>query len=432
MPFRAGTAKADITPYVGIAMPGFIRIKGAEGIHDSLFARALALDDGQARVAIVACDLLGLTLDSIAAIRARAENLCGIPAQDIFIACSHTHSGPVVGITRVHGQDPAWVEVLEKKITGAVAEAHSRLADAVCGTGIGSAQIGINRRERTADGTVKLGRNPDGPYDTDVGVLRVDTADGQPLAVVCHHACHPVILGSSNFLISADFPGVAMRHVERSRPGITALFVNGCAGNINSDVVHGTYADAERLGTRLATEALYAFESIALSDNLRITCASEQTELPLQELPPEDEMRALIESQKAKPPDPHGRPDLNLEWALDVIAERRGGEMKTSWTVEMQAVAIGDTVLVSTPTETFLEIALVIKAASPFAHTLVAGYTNGDVGYLPTARAFEEGGYEPVSSFRHYNGIYTLAPEVEAIAVETGIRLTERIFGRLH
>lgn len=431
MPFRAGTATADITPYVGIAMPGFLRIKGSEGIHDSLFARALVLDDGETRVAIVACDLLGLTLGSIAVLRVYAEKLCGIPARNIFISCSHTHSGPVIGITRVHGQDPAWVEVLEKKIAGAVAEAHSRLTDAVCGTGIGSVQIGINRRERTADGTVKLGRNPDGPYDTDVGVLRVDTAAGQSLAVVCHHACHPVILGSSNFLISADFPGVAMGHIERSRPGITALFVNGCAGNINSDVVHGTYADAERLGTRLATEALHAFESIAPTDSLRLACVSEQIELPLQKLPPEEEMRALVKSRKAQPAPSHGRPDLNLEWALDVIAERQGGKMKTSWSVEMQAVAIGDTVLVSTPTETFLEIALAIKAASPFQHTLVAGYTNGDIGYLPTARAFEEGGYEPVSSFKHYNGIYTLAPEVEAIAVETGIRLTKRVFDRL-
>ncbi len=433
MPLRAGAAKANITPYVGMLLSGFGgRRQGNEGIHDDLHARAVVLDDGDTAVAIVSCDLIGFSVDSIAAIRARAEEMTGIPGKHMLIAATHTHSGPAMGILRMKTQDPEWVSIAEKKVAGAIAEAHAGLTEAVLGTGIGSAQIGINRRERTADGTFKLGRNPSGPIDTDVGIIRVDTAMGEPIASIIHHACHPVVLGGKNNHVSADYPGVATGFVEGAMPGVRAPFINGCAGNINSDPVGGTFADARRLGTILGAEALKTYEAIDLSLDIRIRCAVEDVEVPFQELPPEAAMGDLVTQRTqalgagASPQDLEA--DHLIAYARDVLAERQRPEPKRSRLIEMQAIALGDALLVTTPGETFVEIGQAIRASSPFPHTLVAGYTNGVIGYIPTAKAFDEGGYEVSSSFQFYYGTYILAPGVEQAVVDAGIRLAQRLW----
>jgi len=433
MPLNVGTARANITPYVGILLTGFgNRREGTEGIHDDLYARAVVLDDGNTRAAIVSCDLLGLGVRSIAAIRERAREMCGIAPEHMMIAATHTHSGPVMGLLRMRTQDPEWVSIVEKKVSGAIGEANSKLTEGVFGVGIGSAQIGINRRERTPEGGIKLGKNPDGPIDTDVGVVRIDSPIGHPLAAIIHHPCHPVVLGGSNNLVSADFPGAATAFVEGAEPGITALFINGCAGNINSLPVGGTFEDARRLGTILGAEAVKTYERIECDSEVRIRCATEHVELPLQELPPVEQMEALIENREKELGPQASAADLQtdrlISYARDVIKERESGNINTRRTIEMQALAIGNAVFVATPGETFVEIAHAIKSASPFARTFVTGYTNGVIGYIPTAKAFDEGGYEVTSSFQFYYGTYFLAPGAERAVVEAGTRLAKRVW----
>ena len=433
MPLTAGSAKANITPYVGILLSGFGgRSKGTEGIHDDLHARAVVLDDGDMQVALVSCDLIGFSLDSVATIRGRAEQMTGIPGEHVLIAATHTHSGPTMGILRMSTQDPEWVSIVEKKVAGAIAEAHANLTEAVLGVGVGSAQIGINRRERTPDGGTKLGRNPGGPIDTDVGVVRIDTRDGEPIAAIIHHPCHPVVLGGRNNYVSADFPGATTGFVEKAMPGLQALFINGCAGNINSEPVGGEFDDVRRLGTILGAEALKTYEAIDCSPNIRIRCASEQVEVPLQELPPVSEMEKLVERRTKElgagvTPEKLDADGL-VSYARDVIAEHEAPEPKRSRPIEMQAIALGNVVFTTTPGETFIEIGQAVKAASPFEHTFVAGYTNGVIGYLPTAKAFDEGGYEVTSSFQFYYGTYFLAPGVEQAVVEAGIRLAKQVW----
>ncbi|MDP6778151.1 MAG: hypothetical protein QGI83_15455, partial [Candidatus Latescibacteria bacterium] len=164
----------------------------------------------------------------------------------------------------------------------------------------------------------------------------------------------------------------------------------------------------------------------------RIRCAVEDVEIPLQELPSVPEMETLVE-QRTKALGEGVSPeriesDHLVAYARDVIAERQRPEEKRSRMIEMQAIALGDAALVTTPGETFFEIGEAIRSGSPFAHTLVTGYTNGVIGYLPTAKAFEEGGYEPETSFRFYYGTYILAPGAERAVVDAGIRLAKHVW----
>ena len=176
----AGAAKAIITPYVGAWMAGFAgRDHGCEGVHDDLHARAIVLRAGDTTVGLVGCDLIGLSPDSVARVRERVEAECGIAADHVMVSCTHTHSGPTVGPLRHPGLDVELVHVIERQIAGAVIAASRSMADASMGVVKGTTSIGINRRERQADGSMRLGKNPTGLIDPEIGVLRVNDADGK-------------------------------------------------------------------------------------------------------------------------------------------------------------------------------------------------------------------------------------------------------------
>lgn len=434
---KAGVGRANLTPYVGMVLSGFGgRDHGAEGVHDELWAKALVLESSDCRLGLVACDLIGLTPASVRIIRERAAQDTGLAPENILVAATHTHSGPAMGCLRLLGQDPEWVAVAERKIAGALSEAARNMTEAQIGLGMGEVRIGINRRERTAEGTLRLGRNPEGPLDPTVGVLRVDTLSGRPLATLIHHACHPVVLGGTNYLLSADFPGVAVSFVEQAVPGVTALFLNGCAGDINSEPVGGTFADARRLGVRLGAEAVKTFTRVELVSSARLGSVTEWTEAPVKPLPPVDEVQALLEQRRqalaaevsAGRLSPEKRDtDHLLGWAQDVLSEWNKPARPRVRRLEVQAVRLGEVALVTTPGETFTELGAAIRAASPFTRTLVCGYTNGNVGYLPTDAAFEEGGYEIDSAYKFYYGTYSFAPGTEGAVVSAGVRALERL-----
>ncbi len=466
---QAGAAKANITPYVGAFLAGFgNRDRGSEGIHDELFARALVVQAGETTVALVACDLIGLTRDSVAAIRERIEAATGIPPGHVMIACTHTHSGPTMGILRHPVVDVELVHVTERKIAGAAIAAHRAMAPASLGVGKGRARIGINRRERRDDGSTRIGRNPQGITDDEVGVLRVDDASGRPMALFVNHSCHAVVLGGNNYLVSADFPGQLAAFLEAAYPGAVCGFLNGTAGNINPEPACGTsFEDARRLGFRLGAEAIQVAEGlqterpVAASGSLadaasvpRSACptvrengtagqASRGTsgllaarqaviEVPLAELPSADEARRMIAQRQAELDAALAKGEISrvlyehdwqLRWAHDVLAEHAKPERQRTVPLEIQALRLGDALLIGTPGETFAEIGLAIKAASPMPNTFVVGYANGVFGYIPTAKAFEEGGYEVTGAYKFYRSVYFFTPAVEKLVTEAAVAL---------
>ena len=433
---EAGAARVNLTPYVGAWMAGFAsRDHGSEGIHDELHARAIVLRAGGTAVGLVGCDLIGLSPDSVARIRERVETEAGIPAGHVMVSCTHTHSGPTLGPLRHPGLDAELMHVTERKIAGALIAASRSMADASMGAGKGTTDIGINRRERSVDGTMRLGKNPGGPVDPEIGVLRVDGADGRPLAMGVTHSCHPVVLGGSNYLLSADYPGQVAALLEGVHPGAVCPYFNGTCGNINSVPVGGTFDDARRLGILAGSEALQVAERIERTDDVELAVSSVVVDAPLAELPPADELEAFLEQRTAQLAQllAEGRilqvshdHDLQVLWARDALEERRKGEMRTTRAIELQALRLGDALLVTTPGETFVEIGLAIKAASPVDHTFVLGYTNGNVGYIQTAAAFGEGGYEVDRAYQFY-GIYNFAPGVEDVVANAGIELAQAI-----
>lgn len=430
----AGWARADITPQVGVDLCGFgSRAGPSEGVHDPLLATALCLSDKKERAAVVTADLIGLDAGTVAEVRGQVRERLGAEAPDVMIACSHTHSGPSTPCLPFLGRpDPQYMARLKETLVEIVVEASSELRLALLAFGRAPVQVGINRRERAAQGHIVLGRNVSGLIAPYVDVMVVHT-DGHKI-VFFSHAAHPVTLGADNLLISADWPGYARRFVEEALgDNCITMYGQGCCGDINSDP-RGTFDVAEEQGKKVARAVLEAIAAVKPSPNGMVRVLSETVELPLSPPPPIEEARAILASAEQDrhanaATDNYGMRMMRegvVEWAMRLVelAEARAGSLTQPF--EIQALRIGSGAIVGLPGEVFVAYQHQIGACSPLAPTIVLGYANGNVGYVPTEQAFQEGGYEVDTAIRYY-GTTMLMPTCEHLIVERACQLLERL-----
>ncbi|RKY74008.1 MAG: hypothetical protein DRQ24_00740 [Candidatus Latescibacterota bacterium] len=420
---KAAAAKADITPPVGVPLDGNVRDKNSRGIHDSLFAKTLVLADGEETVAVVACDLVGLSSDLVEQARQLIEKSTGIKGENVLISATHTHSGPAVLGLLGPKVDESYLEILAQKIAGAVYMAQNNLQKVSIGVGRGTVEgISFNRRIRMKDGSIRMNweglpeaeiEGPAGPIDPEVGVVRIDDKEGNPIAFLINFACHAAVLTGDNLLISADYPGYTTRMVEQicpvrwglsdgGYPGTVALFTNGAEGNINHIDVHNPlqtlrirgFKEAERIGRILGGEVVKVIERIKPEELAKVRSVSQKIELPLREIS-EAELQRAREVVEASPGKKlflvDGVPEEIYARELLKLSQYKGKSALT----EVQVITLGDkAALVGIPGEMFVELGLEIKRNSKFPYTFVLGLANDYVGYIPTSAAFDEGGYE--------------------------------------
>ncbi len=424
MTLRAGVSQIDITPPAGLAMTGYIaRLGHAMGAHDPLYAKALVFDDGQQRAALISCDVLAFDRHFVAATRAAIERQTGFPGAHVLIACTHTHAGPATIFLRDCGEvDRAWMEELRRRLVAALAAALEDLQPARVGFGRGClADRSQNRRQ------------PGDAMDPEVGVLRVDRADGRPLAVALNFACHPTTLGPDNLFYSADYPGYATRQVAAAT-GAPALFLTGAVGDVGPIQVGG-HAAAEALGGAVADVALAVLSRIECQAEARVAVASETLELPLLPLPSlrEVEQAARVSQAHLRLAELAGETiqarvqRAMLGWAEDTLAGLRLNSLARTVAAEVQALRVGDTWLVGVPGELFVELGMAIKGGLQPRPTFICGYANDDIGYLPARAAYARGGYEINDAYKYYGYPAAVAPEAGEAVVAAALRLAARV-----
>ncbi len=434
-----GSSRIDITPPDPVQMAGYAaRTKPSEGVHDPLFARALVLDDGATRIAVVSCDLAAVDRATARRVRARIEREAGILFSHTMLTCSHTHAGPLVATRRSLNSASAYLAELEDKMVRAAREAVGSLRPVHIGTGRAKVYLGVNRRERTPEGTIKLGKNPDGPASPYVHILLVVREGAGPMAALFSYGAHPVVLGSDNLQLSGDYAGRAEREVEENfGDRMTALFTLGFAGNVNVNVEEHTFAEVETAGVALGRAVLEELKNIELSAGHVLAARSMVVPLPLQSPPAPHEAERLLYEERERLTRllGHGDPEaqihtrkLMVDWASEVAALSHQGIEEHTAELEVQALAIGDTVLVGLSAEVFAEYAETFEEGSPFAHTFPVSVANGSIGYLPTAAAFEEGGYE-VEVAPRYFGALGFRPEIEGIVRDAMATLLADVAG---
>jgi hypothetical protein len=397
-----GIARTDITPPVGTPSAGFAGRGALAAHHDPLLATALVFSDGSFKAAWIACDLLYLDVQTVSAIRAEVERRTGIAPGSVTISCTHTHYGPITS----HKSEDALVHTyranLVQLLAGAVQEAASEMQPAYVGVGWGASDIGVNRREKLPDGRVILGRNPSGPIDRAVGVLRIDAPDGCPLACVVNFQCHPVSQTGTVDHISADFPG-KMCEVVETLADVPCLYLQGATGNINASIMKPDYEPARTLGVRLGCEVVRVWETIQPQPVAGLELLSSTVRLPKIRYGSLDNAAALVASLEAEVEQYKANPTSasRLHWA-ETRLERAQAVLK-SWTtgvledpieVELQAWRLGNLALVASPGEIFTQIGVRVKEGSPAADTFFVSCANDSIGYIPIAEAYLDGGYE--------------------------------------
>ena len=431
----AGTGRTDITPAPGTPQG----IWGAQthqrglGADLPLYATALAIfDTAASSFIIVDIDCIGFDMEWTNRIIDAIARLTEVPDEHIRVSWSHTHSGPktVRLATISEGLEMAlsYMEGLPLRIAGAAWQALQHLKPVRCGAGSGSCDINLNRRLQLPDGTFVVGRNWSGPVDHTVRVLRFDDLDANPIASIVHYACHGTTMAWQNQYFTPDFPGMARQVVEQEVGG-TCLFLQGASGNLHQRRgFTGDLREYRRLGKILGLEAskvllgietprrsqrfrgvLQSGAPIALYDDepldsedqvLRVK--SRFVRLPLRPFPIADRLEAeaaelLREMNRLR--ESGTEAEVRVATARATQAGTRA-EMarkyqgKTHLDCQLQGIRIGSIALLSCPVEPFTELNQQIVARSPFPHTLFSGYSNGSFGYLPTRKAFEEGGYE--------------------------------------
>jgi neutral ceramidase len=390
---RAGVAKVDITPPVGVPMWGYT-LRNSTGTLDPLYARVLVLEVGEERLALVALDL-GRCFghDSLERLRAAVRQSSGISY--LLAAASHTHSGPVVQDAYRNGT-PAWETAALDKIAQAVADAHQHAFEARLGTGYGVAYIGHNRHRANRDGTVTWFEHnptqiPTAPVDPTVAVLRVDTADGRPLAVLVNYACHPVVFGPDNTQYSADYPGVMTKTVEQALGGQPlCFFLQGAPGDINSyyaviPLKENAAGRRDWTGEELGKEAARVAKEIRTEAVAEPSLDFTEDMLNLHfRWNAEKFHKAALASGEATDPRafdayfPSTAPEQQFPVAT-VLLNRR-------------------IALMGVPGEPFVDFQMNWRARCPVSDCFFLGYANGYFGYFPTIRAATEGGYGAASA----------------------------------
>jgi neutral ceramidase len=417
----AGASATDVTPPRGCPMAGYYSVRGAEGTHDPLFAKAVVLEKDGVKVALVALDLISTTRGLVEETRKQIEKETGIPGKHVMISATHSHTGPVLwdGSPRADilsgGSQIAkdYMKELPSKIADAVKKADAARKPARASFAAGKEDgLAFNRRFHMQDGSVgwnpgkknpKIVR-PAGPTDPSVPVVVFETAEDKqprPIATYVNFAMHLDTVGGLYY--SADYPFTLARSLGAVKgDDMVTLFTTGTCGDINhinvgSDRPQKGHAEAARIGTRLAAEVLRTFENLKPAADGPLRVSSALVELPLPAVTPDDAAAAklvIADVQAGKKPAPKFLDQVQAFKALDVSA-RLGKPLS----VEVQVISLGeDLAWVSLPGEIFVDLGLQIKRGSPFKQTMIAELANGSIGYVPTRVAYAEGNYEVVSA----------------------------------
>jgi hypothetical protein len=453
---RAGVAKSDITTSDPAVM-----------VHDPLYAKALVLDDGATQVVIIAMDVVAIggisevSDDFLPQLRARIQGELAIPGSHVLVNASHSH--PPVHLLCEHEEQVA-------RVFDAVRRAKQDMVEVSAGVGVGHEdRFVVNRTVRLKNGKHWTIRHANpmawdedvaglGPIDPEIGILRFDRLDGQPLAVIFNYACHPLVGVSPWRQVSAQFPGFAAKVIEDNLPGATALFLQGAGGDVTEvlykDVNHAR--NSQPLGEMLGLSTLQALREIETGP-AALKAITEQTKFPRRTDVPErvaelkEEQAGLLRSLRGtslnfrtflplylkhslNPEFPAdyayrymqeaatGRAELlgldeenserigkylsnikamerlaHIEDSIETLLHHKGlndASGEETIDAEVQGIRIGDAVLITCPAEALTEIGLNVKRSSPHERTFMAAFSNGYMHYGAPADYYDKGGYE--------------------------------------
>ena len=405
---RAAAGQVDLRAPVGCHLTGFAGRPGpSTSMHDPVFARALLLDDGETKLLVVSCDLLGLAPETVAELRLRIQARAAIPHGNIMICCTHTHSGPASAPCRgnLGYLDYKWLEEAKARIVKLTETLPGELQDATLSVGTTLVrEIGHNRQDSSH------------PFDEELMAVSVDASDGN-IATMVNYSAHAVVMGGGNLAISGDFPAAVSSHLQRMTGGI-GLYLQGACGDVNPHAYlrdgPTTFDDVDLIGRRLAEAAAEALKDAEKTSDVRLAVARKYIDIPIDPSPTLDEVLQTVaqaeEERRAAGDDPANGP-AGAESMEQMAGQRliaiEAGTFSDTIRTELFAAAINDLRIVAAPFETYSAVGLEIKKALAPHKSFFVGYANGLFGYLHTDEAKRQGGYGPAGSYQWFSPLLT-------------------------
>lgn len=452
-----GTAKTDITPKRPIQLAGYGHRNGKvfEKVAHRLYARVFAFEqrdaeaasaqsgmnqadkrsfsdniDGKVngsgrRAVLIQADFIWWGNDLTDRIQKSISQRWHLEQSAILLNASHSHSGPQTSndlLPSLGELDREYIHQLEQAVLDAAAQAFDNMEPVTVERSHGQCSVGIHRRRRI-DGKVMNAPNPEGPVDSEVTVFRFrrtkpwgsSEQEGSTKAVLFHYTCHPTVMG--DFTVTSEFTGYAMEKLERelANCGAIAAFLQGCCGDVRPALVkeerfyRGDEEDVARLGSELADAVLHAMQQpMEQLEIVPLQSRNSAVPLPFDQLPDEAMLRQWE----------HEEGYLG-EWSRLMLSEPSRLAPTIPLRLSFVQLAHG-LAFIAMNGEVVVDYGLYVKELTK-KQVLPLAYSNGMIGYVPTAKQLEEGGYESKDSFYYFGLPAPFSDELET-RIKEGIR----------
>lgn len=447
-------SEISINPVHSCRLSGHVaRERFFDGILDTLKARVLILHAPYSQMAWLSLDLLELDRKWVCTIQGMLEGILGIPSSSIIICSTHTHTAPAVinlGTLKANRTYLGNLKVLIARSARLACKMNAILVTAryACGT----TDFGINRRYKDpVTGSVSMRPNPMGEIDRSLPILGLCDEAGKYQVVIFNCSVHPTTLGVDIAKVSADYPGVTAGFLSRKLgPQMMAFPVTGACGDTRPalmDIDHdcfrdGTVKDLKRIGQETADEIARALKHSVKQEKVNAEVFCFDVKLEMTDVPSKAELEAYLGKnlemmkkavEKAEGLSPFARVHDNPIW--DIAAGKcwarqllEMDEIPTSLTETVNLLMVCGLLVYCVPGELFSSIGMKLKDLNAGSPEMVAGYCGGSVGYLPSASAVKEGGYEVFGAYKYYYLPGRFTSDLEATLVDSMKRLCEDKF----
>lgn len=420
---RIAYGEVDITPHFPVDLSGYgARINPSLGMLDPIFATFLLFEGEEKKLLLLSFDLLAVGDALREKLRYSLKKL-GFGEDEVFLIATHTHSAPATGAVPYMGSPyELWLEDVARRIGESLKQSMDEIETRELKLGSGEAEISLNRR--TLEGWLPQ-KKEEGYVEKEIAVL---LCGDMPLL---NFTCHAVCFTEKNRFISADFPGRARLYLKYFLNAPAVLMANGAAGDQNP--IERDIYGVEKTGRSLAEATRSALDKAEIVKGRGIGYLHKKVSFPLAQPPSLDELEEFIARQKegindATLPEQIMRRSY-IRWAEDTKEKILKGTFERQVEGKISLLRIGDVALLFLPGEVFSEIGKKAKdiMRSKGLFPFVVGYYDKLVGYIPTASAFEEGGYEVTDAYRWYGQPAPFLPTVEDIVLDTVRELSSEL-----
>ncbi|MBZ2174961.1 neutral/alkaline non-lysosomal ceramidase N-terminal domain-containing protein [Schnuerera sp. xch1] len=422
---KANISSAILSIPKGVYMAGYgQRDEPNKGTHDDIYTKALTVSNGEKTIIIISNDLLGVNEDIVKKVVLGINKEINILEEDIFVCATHTHAAPDIF---------DWEFDQRFSTCEANKKAKEYIINAIIKNALNSTKelkpvklaFGRSKCDKIASNRI----NKDWPIDDMVNGIFLIKENDCLLSAIVNYACHATVLGADNLYISADYPGIVQKLIEEHfGKECTCMFINGACGNQSTRFTRKSqnFDEVKRLGNALYESVLESYDNREYIDDITINSVKAYFDFPRKELPSREEALKHLETM-ARRLNRAKDEGVTQEELREAITKHQGAMItlklidvlhRLDLIIPIQLMKLGDILITGIPVELFSDYGILIKEKSSFSYTIIAGYTNGMVGYVYTPESYKQGDYEAWSSpFDKHTGDFIVEKVVELMKI---------------